>query len=71
MNTVDRVDELIEKYNLSLSKLCSLSDVPYITLQNARKRGNQLSVDTIDKICQGLGISMSEFFSEDTEASNN
>lgn len=54
--------ELAAQKEMSLKKLAEVSDVPYSTLKNAKMRGTQLSVDTIERICIGLGITMSEFF---------
>ena len=45
----------------ALAKAC---DVPYSTLKNTEQRCGQLTVDTIERICIGLGISMSLFFEE-------
>ena len=64
MNTVARVQELIQEKSISLRKLAQLSDVPYSTLKVTQHRQGQLAVDTIEKLCQGLGITMSEFFDE-------
>ena len=62
MDTMARVIELADERNLSLFKLSQLSDVPYSTLRNAQKRGTQLAVSTIERICDALGVTMSEFF---------
>ena len=64
MNTMNRVEELVNDRGLTLFKLAMLCDVPYSTLKNTRARGGQLSVDTIEQICHGLGITMAEFFTE-------
>ena len=64
MNTVDRVKELGAERNLTLFTLSVICDIPYSTLKNTERRQGQLTVDTIERICQGLGITMAEFFSE-------
>ena len=64
MNTMDRVTDLVNERGLTLFKLAMLCDVPYSTLKNTRARGGQLAVDTIEQICNGLGISLAEFFTE-------
>lgn len=64
MDTIARVICLANERNLSLFKLSQLCDVPYSTLKNAEKRGNQLAVTTIERICESLGITMSDFFRE-------
>ena len=62
MDTMARVVELADEQNLSLFKLAQLADVPYSTLRNAQKCGTQLAVSTIERICEALGVTMSEFF---------
>ncbi len=62
MNTMDRVNELIQERGLSLYGLAKISGVSYSTLKNTLQRNGQLTVDTIEKICLGINISMSEFF---------
>jgi len=64
MNTMDRVKDLVNERGLTLFKLAMLCDIPYSTLKNTRARGGQLAVDTIEQICNGLGISLAEFFTE-------
>ena len=64
MKTMDRVNELANERDLTLYKLAMLCDVSYSTLKNTQIRGGQLTVDTIERICQGLGISMADFFTE-------
>lgn len=64
MNTMNRVEKLLDDRGLTLFKLAMLCDVPYSTLKNTKSRGGQLAVDTIEQICRGLGITMAEFFTE-------
>jgi len=65
MNTIERLQELLDTRCLTLYQLAGLSNIPYSTLKKARQSGRQLSVDTIEQICLGLGITMSEFFYTD------
>lgn len=64
MKTTTRVYELIADRNMSLTQLAELSGVAYSTIKMAENRNTQLSVDTIERICNALGITMSEFFAE-------
>ncbi len=66
-NTVQRVYELLDAKHMTIYQLERASGVSHCAIQNAEKRGGQLTVDTIYRICQVLGISMSEFFSESAE----
>lgn len=62
MDTMLRVKELAAERNLSLHALAKACDVPYSTLKNTEQRNGQLTVDTIERICLGLGIPMYLFF---------
>lgn len=64
MNTIGRVEELADERGLTLFKLAILCEVPYATLRSASRRKTQLNVDTIEQICKGLHITMSDFFLE-------
>ena len=64
MNTITRVYELLDDRALSLTKLAEMSGVAYSTIKMAESRNTQLSVDTIERICNALGITLSELFAE-------
>ena len=64
MNTITRVYELLDDRALSLTKLAEMSGVAYSTIKMAESRNTQLSVDTIERICNALRITLSEFFAE-------
>ena len=64
MDTIARVKELAAERDLTLHKLAQVCDVPYSTLKNTEQRCGQLTVDTIERICIGLDITMSSFFEE-------
>lgn len=62
MTTMERVHELLTERDMSLLKLSKIGDVSYSTLRATEKRNGQLSVDTIERICHALGITMAHFF---------
>ena len=64
MNTMDRVCEIAEDRGLTMYKLAMLCEVSYSTLKNTQARGGQLTVDTIERICHGLNMTMAEFITE-------
>lgn len=64
MDTVGRVYELARQRNMSLYQLAQRSGIAPGTIQMTEKRGGQLKVDTIERICLGLGITLAEFFTE-------
>jgi DNA-binding Xre family transcriptional regulator len=64
LNTISRVQELADERGLTLCQLSKICDLSEATIRTAKKRGNQLSVDTIERICEALDISLSDFFAE-------
>ena len=64
MDTMTRVRELADEREMSLFQLSLLCDVPYSTLLSTQNRKGELKVSTIEKICIGLRIPMSLFFTE-------
>lgn len=62
----NRIKELCDKRGITVNKLAVQSQVPPSTLKNIIY-GNVEStgVDTISKICDGLGISLQEFFTSE------
>ena len=67
MDTIARVKELARERQLTMYQLAERCDVAYNTLKNAENRGGQLSVDTIERVCGGIGIPLSVFFEEAEE----
>lgn len=67
MDTMKRLEELLADHEITLFDLAKASDLNYSTLHAAKKRGSQLSVDTIERVCAGLGIRPFEFFMNDED----
>ena len=63
-DTFGRVCALMERRGLTLNQLAKLSDISPSTLRNTKRRSGELKVETIERICAALGISLSEFFAE-------
>lgn len=60
-----RVTQLREERNWTLYRLAKEADISYSTLSNTFHRNNVPSVSTLMRICDGFGITMSEFFDEE------
>ena len=62
----DRIIELCGKYDISVNKLCSISGVTQSTVNNiVSGRNKSATVSTIKKLCDGLGITIREFFASE------
>ncbi len=63
---IKRISELCEERNLSLNALARASGLPHSTVKNIIYNASKNpGIVTIFKICDGLGVSLIEFF--DTE----
>lgn len=60
----ERILELCSERDITVNKLANISGVTQSTLNNIISgRNNSTTVSTIKKLCDGLDISISEFFS--------
>ena len=58
-----RILDLCEEQKLSVNKLSNLSGVTQSTVNNiVSGRNHSATISTIKKLCDGLGISIEEFF---------
>ena len=62
LNTLDRARELAEYKGISLVQLSKKSGINHSTLSSAKRRNTQLSIDTIQRLCDSLEISLKDFF---------
>ena len=61
-----RIIQLCQERDISINKLSSISGVTQSTVNNiAGGRNNSATVSTIKKLCDGLGITIDEFFHSD------
>lgn len=67
MDVCMRIEQIMNQKQLSYYKLSIQSGLAPSTLANIRRRGSIPTIYTIEQICKGLQISLSEFFLEDTD----
>lgn len=66
MAVKERILQLCNEHELSINKLCTISGVTQSTVNNIISgRNNSTTVSTIQKLCDGLGITIEEFFSSE------
>lgn len=63
--TANRIIELCEKQHITMYRLAQLSGVKQSTISNIIKHNTLPNLVTLEKICTGLGITLSQFFQED------
>lgn len=61
-----RMLELLNQKNLSINKVCSLGYLTTSTLNTMlNNKSEYCSVRTLQKFCQGVGITLYDFFNDD------
>ena len=61
-----RILDLLSQKNLSINKVCSLGNLTTSTLNTMlNKKSEYCSVRTLQKFCQGVGITLYDFFNDD------
>lgn len=62
----ERIIELCREHDISINKLCDMSGVTQSTVNNiVSGRNNSATVATVKKLCDGLGITIQDFFNSD------
>lgn len=62
----ERILELCCERNLSVNKLSNMSGITQSTINNiVSGRNNSTTISTIKKICDGLGITIQDFFNSE------
>ena len=62
----ERILELCSERNLTVNKLSTISGVTQSTVNNiVGGRNNSTTVSTLKKLCDGLGITITDFFTSD------
>jgi len=62
----ERILELCRQRSISVNKLSTMSGVTQSTVNNiVSGRNNSTTVSTIKKLCDGLGITIEEFFNSE------
>ena len=62
---IKRIEELCENKHWTKYRLAKESGIPHSTIFNMLKRMNTPTISTLIKICNGLGITLSQFFADD------
>lgn len=62
INPLERIRELCDERHWSWYQLSKASGIAYSTLSTMLNKQNMPSLPTLQKLCQGFGISIAEFF---------
>ncbi|MBM6927402.1 helix-turn-helix domain-containing protein [Pseudoflavonifractor phocaeensis] len=67
-DVVARIQELCQARSWTYYRLAKESGIPYSTLSTMLHKTNVPSVPSLMKICNGFGITLAQFFSDQDEA---
>ena len=69
INPIERIKELCRERNWSYYQLAKASGITYSTLSTMLNKENMPTFPTLIKLCQGFGISITDFFEPDRNLS--
>ncbi len=64
MDVNERLRQILDERGLTTYKMSELSGLSHTTLANVFKRNTVPSISTLQAICNGFGITLSQFFAE-------
>ncbi len=67
-DVVARIQELCQSRSWTYYRLAKASGIPYSTLSTMLHKTNVPSVPSLMKICEGFGITLAQFFSDQDES---
>ena len=70
MNTDERLRELMDERRLTMYSLAKRSNLSWNTVKNIFAKKTQPTVTTLEMLCNGLDISLAQFFDVDGETSS-
>lgn len=66
IDPIERIDQLMQERGWSNYRLCQESGLSTSTIANIHRRNTVPSIPTLEAICDAFGITLSQFFQEDT-----
>ena len=66
-DVIQHIQDLCKDRNWSYYRLAKESDIPYSTLNNMISRTNIPTIPTLQKLCDGFGITLADFFLDQPE----
>ena len=64
MDVLERLDRLMKARGWSMYRLAKESGLSESTVANIYRRNAVPYIDTLEKICQGLGITLAQFYAD-------
>lgn len=67
---VGRIEQILKDKHYSRYKLAKTSELSQASVTNLLNRRNMPSIPTLEKICNGLGLTLAQFFSYENKRPN-
>lgn len=64
LDTLGRLRRLLDERNWTEYRLAKASGLSDSTIKNIYKRNTQPTIDTLEAICRGFGITLAQFFAD-------
>ncbi len=64
MNTNERLNKLMKERGLTMYRLAIDSGLSESTIANIFRRNTTPSIETLEQICKGFGITLAQFFAD-------
>ena len=67
MDVKARLRQLIDERGWSLYRVSKEANIPWTTVHNMFKRNTDPSIQTLESLCKGMGITLTQFFDVDDD----
>jgi len=65
MDVKVRLQQLMDERNWTIYRIAKEAGIPWSTVRNMFKRNTEPSIQTLECLCNGMGMTLSQFFDED------
>ncbi len=65
MDVKARLQQLMDEREWTIYRIAKEAGIPWSTVRNMFKRNTEPSVQTLECLCNGMGMTLSQFFDED------
>ena len=62
MDVKARLQQLMDERGWTIYRVAKEADIPWSTVRNMFKRNTEPSISTLESLCKGMNITLSEFF---------
>ena len=67
MNVKARLQQLMDERGWTIYRIAKEAGIPWSTVRNMFKRNTEPSIQTLECLCKGMGITLSQFFDENND----